>query len=457
MRWQSKTIAAISTPMGIGGIGIVRISGPDALAVAGGIFASASGKSLEDCVGYTAHYGRLQDEDGIFDEGIATVFRGPNSYTGEDVVELSCHGGIYLIKRTLRACLSHGASLAQAGEFTKRAFLNGKLSLTQAEAVMDLISAQGRQAASAALAGRDGALFSKIGAISGALVDLAAHLAAWNDYPDEDMEAVEPKSLASSLSQSLADCRQLLATYDAGQILREGVETAIIGKPNVGKSTLMNLLAGAQKSIVTDIPGTTRDVVEESVFAGEILLRLADTAGIRATDDPVEQAGVLLAQKKRDQAQLVLVVLDRSEPISQEDLCLLAQLKGKPAIAVLNKSDLPPALEQDKLSPFVADSIEISAKTGEGAQDLIAAIARLLQVATFDPLAPLVANERQRDCLSRAADALEEAIRATRSGITLDAVTVCLDEAISPLLELTGQKAGDAVVDAVFAHFCVGK
>ena len=457
MSLQNNTVAAISTPLGVGGIGVIRVSGPDAFSVTEAIFAPVSGKKLTDQKGYTAHYGRLHDSDGEFDEAVVTLFRAPHSYTGEDVTEISCHGGLYLLQRCLRAVLDAGARLAEPGEFTKRAYLNGKLGLAQAESVMDLIGSSGKQAARAALAGRDGVLSRKIDAIANRLVDIGAHLAAWNDYPDEDMESVEPENLSASLFAALEDCRRLLAGYDAGKVLREGVETAIIGRPNVGKSTLMNLLAGTEKSIVTAIPGTTRDVVEETVLAGEVKLRLADTAGIRSTDDPVEQVGVSLARKRLSSAQLILAVLDRSEPLSDEDLALLQELRDRPAIAVLNKSDLPQQLDEEKLAGLVQKTVEISARSGEGADALVEAISQMLHLSDIDPTAPLVANERQRVCLQKSAAALQEAADAAAMGVTLDAVTVCLDEAISPLLELTGRKASDAVVDAVFANFCVGK
>ena len=457
MSLQNNTVAAISTPLGVGGIGVIRVSGPDAFSVTEAIFAPVSGKKLTEQKGYTAHYGRLHDSDGEFDEAVVTLFRAPHSYTGEDVTEISCHGGLYLLQRCLRAVLDAGARLAEPGEFTKRAYLNGKLGLAQAESVMDLIGSSGKQAARAALAGRDGVLSRKIDAIADRLVDIGAHLAAWNDYPDEDMESVEPENLSASLFAALEDCRRLLAGYDAGKVLREGVETAIIGRPNVGKSTLMNLLAGTEKSIVTAIPGTTRDVVEETVLAGEVKLRLADTAGIRSTDDPVEQVGVSLARKRLSSAQLILAVLDRSEPLSDEDLALLQELRDRPAIAVLNKSDLPQQLDEEKLAGLVQKTVEISARSGEGADALVDAISQMLHLSDIDPTAPLGANERQRVCLQKSAAALQEAADAAAMGVTLDAVTVCLDEAISPLLELTGRKASDAVVDAVFANFCVGK
>ena len=429
MSLQNNTVAAISTPLGVGGIGVIRVSGPDAFSVTEAIFEPVSGKKLTDQKGYTAHYGRLHDSDGEFDEAVVTLFRAPHSYTGEDVTEISCHGGLYLLQRCLRAVLDAGARLAEPGEFTKRAYLNGKLGLAQAESVMDLIGSSGKQAARAALAGRDGVLSRKIDAIANRLVDIGAHLAAWNDYPDEDMESVEPENLSASLFAALEDCRRLLAGYDAGKVLREGVETAIIGRPNVGKSTLMNLLAGTEKSIVTAIPGTTRDVVEETVLAGEVKLRLADTAGIRSTDDPVEQVGVSLARKRLSSAQLILAVLDRSEPLSDEDLALLQELRDRPAIAVLNKSDLPQQLDEEKLAGLVQKTVEISARSGEGADALVEAISQMLHLSDIDPTAPLVANERQRVCLQKSAAALQEAADAAAMGVTLDAVTVCLDEA----------------------------
>ena len=384
-------------------------------------------------------------------------FAPPRSYTGEDVVELSCHGGLYLVQRTLRAVLDHGASLAGPGEFTKRAYLNGKLSLAQAESVMDLIGAAGRQSAQAALARRDGALSHKIDGIAAELVDQAAHLAAWNDYPDEDMESVTPEPLAAALRSSLRECQALWMDTTRGASFAKGWTPPSSGGLMWGNPPLMNLLAGTQKSIVTAIPGTTRDVVEETVLAGEIVLRLADTAGIRDTDDPVEQAGVQLARRRLESAQLVLVVLDRSEPLSEGDLALLASLAGRPAIAVLNKSDLPPQLEEKALAGLVSQTVEISARTGEGAENLIQAIAELLHLSDVDPSAPLWPMSGNGSACKKAATALEEAVQALEEGVTLDAVSVCLDEAIGPLLELTGRRVSDAVVDAVFAQFCVGK
>ncbi|MDY4192259.1 MAG: tRNA uridine-5-carboxymethylaminomethyl(34) synthesis GTPase MnmE [Oscillospiraceae bacterium] len=457
MQKESSTIAAVSTPLAVGGIGVIRVSGPEAHLIAEKIFRPAGKRSVSACPGYSALFGRLFDRDGEFDEAVVTVFRAPHSYTGEDVAEISCHGGVYLVRRALRALIENGAEPAAPGEFTKRAFLNGKLSLTQAEAVMDLIGAQGEQAARAALTSRDGALYRKIGAISERLAALDGHLAAWVDYPEEEIEEVEPAVLERSLGEVLAEGETLLATFDGGKLLREGVDTVIAGSPNVGKSTLMNLLAGCEKSIVTDIPGTTRDVVEEAVRVGDVLLRLADTAGLRRTDDPVETAGVSLARRRLERAGLVLAVFDSSRPLEEEDRRLLKEIAGRPAVAVINKSDLPPRLEREEVEQAVGETVWISAARGSGVEELSAAIARVLSIASIDTTAAMIANERQRDCLLGALSALREALSALAEGQTLDAVGVCVEEALQHLGDLTGERAGDLVIEQVFSRFCVGK
>ena len=280
-----STIAAISTGQAAGGIGIVRISGENALNIADRIFKSVSGLKLNELSGYRAALGTVFLEEKPVDEAIATVFRAPKSYTGEDVVELSCHGGLYVTRQVLRAALSAGAVAAEPGEFTKRAFLNGKMDLTKAEAVMSIISAQGEQAKAAALGTLDGLLYRKISGISGELKGLAASLAAWVDYPDEEIEDLPDDKILSVLENAASSLSDLIARFDSGRAVLEGVDTAIVGKPNVGKSTLMNLLTGTEKSIVTEIAGTTRDIVEETAVVGGVVLRLCDTAGLRETDD----------------------------------------------------------------------------------------------------------------------------------------------------------------------------
>ena len=454
---MQDTIAAISTPNAPGGIGIVRISGKDAIKTADKVFRSVSGKALSSLPGYRALYGSVWDGEEKIDEAVALVYKGPKSYTGEDVAELSCHGGLYVTRRLLRAVLKAGASPAGPGEFTRRAFENGKLSLTQAEAVMDVIGASSRQAANAAQTMLDGALYRRIKGVCGRLITLTGHLSAWADYPEEDIPQVEADSLLTSLLEGKEELSALLSSYDKGKLIREGISTAIVGKPNVGKSTLMNLLAGCEKSIVTDIAGTTRDVVEESVLVGDVVLRLADTAGIRQTEDKVEQAGVALARKRMEQADLVLAVFDGSSPLSPEDRELAELVKDRPAIAVVNKSDLPGCLELEQLKPYFKHIVVISAKNTDGIDALSGTISQLFALGQLEDSGAVLANERQYHCTLRASQALEEAVSALQSGFTLDAVDISIEGAVEALLELTGERVTDAVVDQVFSHFCVGK
>lgn len=454
---MSTTIAAIATPQGAGGIGIVRISGPKSQEVADRIFRSPGNRRIRDTAGYQALYGHIYEGDTLVDEAIALVFRAPRSYTGEDVVELSCHGGMYVLGRVLSAALSAGAVAAAPGEFTKRAFLNGKLSLTQAESVMDIIGAQGRQAAAAALAAREGVLGRRIQDVTDSLVELDAHLSAYIDYPEDDIPELQEVQLVGSLSDARRRLDDLLATYDAGKILREGVDTVIVGRPNVGKSTLMNVLSGVERSIVTHIPGTTRDVVEETVRLGDVVLRLADTAGLHETDDPVEAIGVEKARGRLETAGLVLAVFDASQNLEEEDKRLLEKLDGRPAVAVINKTDLTPCIDEAFVRRHVPYVVTISAKQEMGMEQLTEAVCDVLGAGSWDPSAGMLANERQRDCVRRAGEAVKEALDATQMGMTYDAVSVSVEGAIDALLELTGERATEAVVDQVFARFCVGK
>lgn len=455
----SNTIAAIATPAAMGGVSMIRVSGPEAFSIAEKVFHPFQGKVLEQMKGYTAAYGGFYEGKDQIDDGVALVYHAPKSYTGEDVVELTCHGGILITRKILRLLLDQGARMAQAGEFSKRAFLNGKMNLTQAESIMDLIASQNEQALKSARAQMNGALFSKISGVKETLLEVAAHLAAWVDFPEEDIEEVEQEHLLQSLSGALKDARELLSTFDTGKILREGIETAIVGKPNVGKSTLMNLLAGCEKSIVTDIAGTTRDVIEESVNLGNVVLRLADTAGIRQTDDKVEQYGVELALKRMKTAGLVLAVFDYSVELSEEDEKILEAVKEEkmPAIAVINKTDLQGKLDEDKLKQYFQNLVYISANNTNSIKLLSDQIQEVLGFAHIDPSAAMLANERQRLCAQQAERALQESVDALQMGMTLDAVTVSVESAIEALLELTGERVTDTVVDQVFHQFCVGK
>lgn len=452
-----STIAAISTGQAAGGIGIVRISGENALNIADRIFKSVSGLKLNELSGYRAALGTVFLEEKPVDEAIATVFRAPKSYTGEDVVELSCHGGLYVTRQVLRAALSAGAVAAEPGEFTKRAFLNGKMDLTKAEAVMSIISAQGEQAKAAALGTLDGLLYRKISGISGELKGLAASLAAWVDYPDEEIEDLPDDKILSVLENAASSLSDLIARFDSGRAVLEGVDTAIVGKPNVGKSTLMNLLTGTEKSIVTEIAGTTRDIVEETAVVGGVVLRLCDTAGLRETDDKVESIGVARAKQKLETATLILAVFDASAPLEEQDKALFPLCKEKHAIAIVNKTDLPTKLDTNILDTVFNKVVYISAKENNGLESLEHAIAEVLGTAAFDSSAATLMNERQLACCSAALDAVKEAHDALSSGVTRDAVQVCVDSAIESLGTLTGERATESVVNEIFSRFCVGK
>lgn len=454
---MQDTIAAISTPQAAGGIGIVRISGKNAAGIADRVFIAADHALLADSTGYTAHYGHVVQNGAVIDEAIALVFHAPKSYTGEEVVELSCHGGLYIVRRVLRAVLENGARLAEAGEFTRRAFENGKISLTQAESVMDIISAQGEQAARAAISAREGRLARKIDALKTEITGYAAHLAAWADYPEEDLIPVDSDELSDNLADCIARLRRIIADGDAGKVIRDGVDTVIVGKPNVGKSTLMNCLAGCERSIVTHIAGTTRDIVEEKVLLGDVILRLADTAGIHSTADPVESIGVERAVSRMDSAGLILAVFDNSMPLDEDDRKLLESLKHRPCVAVINKNDMESRLDTEEIEKAVGRVVYISAKDESGIDALSAAIAELLGVAELNPADGILSGERQLHCARECLKMLEEAKSALDIGMTLDAVNVSLDSAIAALLELTGERATEVVTDAVFHQFCVGK
>ncbi len=454
---NNNTIAAIATPRGMGGIGIIRISGKEAKNVADKIFVSMSGKLLSNTPGYTARYGRIIENNEIIDDVIALVFTAPNSYTGEDVVEISCHGGLYITQKVLRAVLNSGARPAQPGEFTKRAFLNGKIDLTQAEFIMDLIAANGEQAAKAAALGKEGAIYKKTTRIKSELIDLAAHLSAWADYPEDDIPQVSEDSIRTTLSKSMDELKKLIQNYDVGVILKKGIDTVIVGRPNVGKSTLMNLLSGYEKSIVTDIAGTTRDVVEETVVLGDVMLRIADTAGIRNTEDKIEKIGVDKAKEKIKTSKLVLAVFDGGARLLEDDLKILNALNKSNSIAVINKVDLGLSINLEEIKGKVSDVVEISAKKGEGLEDLSKAITDLVGFSKLEDDEGILSNERQRKAVMNAEKAISEALDSLSLGMTLDAVTVSVEEAIQELLELTGERASEVVVNEVFSKFCVGK
>ena len=454
---NNTIIAAISTAQGEGGIGVIRVSGDGAIEIADKVFRNINNKKLADMKGYTAAFGSVVFEGEKIDEAVALVFRAPHSYTGEDVVELSCHGGMFITKQVLRAVLVAGAVPAEAGEFTKRAFLNGKVDLTEAEAVIDIISAKSRSAARSAICVKEGALRKKITAVKDELLTLTAHLSAWADYPEEDIAEVSEDDILVTCEKAEVTLSRLLETYDMGQAVKQGIDTVIAGRPNVGKSTLMNLLSGTEKSIVTDIPGTTRDVVEDTVLVGDVILRLSDTAGLRDTDDAVEKIGVDRARKKLSQCGLLLAVFDNSRELDDDDLELIELSREVPTVAIINKTDLDSKLDIDKIKSAISNIIYVSAANGEGREDIVKAVEKIAGTGQLNPSEGILSNERQRSNVFNALNSVREAKAAVEIGMTFDAVTVSLEDAISELLEMTGEKTSDEVIDRVFHNFCVGK
>lgn len=452
-----STIAAISTAQGQGGIGVIRVSGEDSFTIVDKIFKSVSGKKIMDIKGYTALFGHIYNNEEVLDEAVVLKYVAPKSFTGENVVEISCHGGMYITKEVLNAVIMSGASLAEPGEFTKRAYLNGKMDLTEAESVMDIISAKSKSAARAALFVKDGALFMKSQQVKQLLLDKAAHLSAWADYPEEDIPEVTEDSIMEAIEESISILEKLLSTYDMGQVVKEGIDTVIVGRPNAGKSTLMNLLVGREKSIVTNIAGTTRDVVEDTVLVGNVMLKLSDTAGIRDTDNEIEKIGVQKTFDKINGAGLVIALFDNNEELNSEDIDLINKIKDMPCIAVINKIDLEDKVDKKYITNNIENVVYISAKQQDNIDELKNMIEKIAGTEDFDPSAGIVANERQRNAIRNAVNSLYEAKESLAMGMTMDAITVSLQETIDYLLELTGEKAGEEIVDSVFHNFCVGK
>ncbi|MBR7071407.1 MAG: tRNA uridine-5-carboxymethylaminomethyl(34) synthesis GTPase MnmE [Clostridia bacterium] len=449
------TIAAIATPLGEGGIGVIRVSGADAISIADRCFRAYSGQPLSALKGYQAAYGQVIDGDLVLDDAVALVFHAPKSFTGENTVEISVHGGRMMVQSVLRQVFACGAAPAAAGEFTKRAFLNGKIDLADAESIMGLISAKNEAALRISRAAHGGRIRRETDRIVSLLLQTAASLAAYADYPDEEIPELSPENFGNLLQTVCDSCQKMLSTYDAGRLIREGIRCAIVGKPNVGKSTLMNLLCGQDRSIVTDIAGTTRDVVEETVTVGDVTLVLADTAGIHETDEPVERLGVDLALRRAQNADLILAVFDGSKPLDEDDLRLIERVREQQTLFLWNKSDLA-----SLPVPSVLDGcpvLSLSAQTGNGAEALAEKIAQTVHTAGLDPDAAVLISERQRACVQTALDSAGQALAGLQAGLTLDAVGVCVDDALAALLALTGQRVTNEVTDEVFRRFCVGK
>ena len=456
------TIAAIATGHSPTAIGIVRVSGEGCFALCGKVFRAANGRPFSEQPSHKMVFGEMLDARGrVIDQGLAVRFPGPHSYTGEDSAEFHCHGSPVVLRELLDALFAAGARQAKAGEFTQRAFLNGRLDLTQAEAVIDLIDAETAAAARNAAAQLDGGLRRVLEPIQDSLLDITSRFYAVVDYPDEDIEDVKPEQVAEALSSAEKQLSSLLATCQRGKVLKSGVRTAIVGRPNAGKSSLLNALAGYERAIVTDIPGTTRDTVEESVLCGGVLLRLIDTAGIRDTEDVVEQKGVERSRKALESADLVLAVVDGSVPLTDEDLEVLRLAAENPRwIAVFSKCDLWDTKAHSVGiigSPAPAASVTLSSVTGEGLGDLENAVAALFPAGDPKEAGSLLTDQRQEEAARRARDAVRRAKDALENGLTPDAVLTDAEEALDSLGELTGRTAKEEIVSRIFSRFCVGK
>lgn len=454
-------IAAIATGASPTAIGIVRVSGDGCFALCDRVFRAVNGRPFHDQKARNMAFGDMLDaQERCIDHGLAVRFPAPHSYTGEDSAEFHCHGSPVVLRELLSALFAAGARQAGPGEFTKRAFLNGRLDLTEAEAVVDLIGSETAAAARNAAAQLSGSLRRDFQAVTDTLLDITTRFYAVVDYPDEDIPDIHPEEVSAALTAAGDTLRRLLATCGRGKVLKNGVATAIIGRPNAGKSSLLNALAGYERAIVTDIPGTTRDTVEESVVCGGVRLRLIDTAGIHETEDTVERLGVERSRQAAAAADLILAVVDGSAPMTGEDreILDLARRSGKPFLVILSKLDLgtPAPICPEGADGHPVTAIQLSSRTGEGLQVLEDTVAALFPAGDA-PDGSILTNERQEDAARRALSAVERAAAALAEGFTPDAILTDAEEALDALGELTGRTAREEIVSGIFSRFCVGK
>ncbi|MGI2294414.1 tRNA uridine-5-carboxymethylaminomethyl(34) synthesis GTPase MnmE [Paenibacillus sp. GXUN7292] len=458
---EHDTIAAISTAVGEGGIAIIRISGPDAISSTDRIFKSS--KRLSEADSHTIHYGHIiNPESGeSLDEVLVTLMRGPKSFTAEDVVEINTHGGVIAVKKVMDAVLQLNAvRVAEPGEFTKRAFINGRIDLMQAEAVIDLIRSKSDRAFSVAKKQAEGVLSRKIKALRQTVIELLAHIEVNIDYPEHDVEELTAAFIEEQCTKAIAEINKLLKTASEGKILREGIMTAIVGRPNVGKSSLLNVLAQENKAIVTDIPGTTRDVIEQIVTINGIPLRLLDTAGIRETSDIVEQIGVERSRDVLQEADLILYVLNYNEQLQPEDKLLLEGMKGRSVIVIVNKTDLEQKLDLTEVEAILDRSVivQMSMLEEKGLEELENKISELFfegQLESDD--LTYISNVRHIALLKKARQSLQDAIEASQAGVPIDIIQIDGRMAWEALGEILGDEAGDSLIDQIFSQFCLGK
>ncbi len=452
------TIAAIATIQAPSAIGIVRLTGPDTRRILGGVFVPANGRPMSAQTPRKLVFGRALDRSGgVIDEALAVLFPGPNSYTGEDCAEIHCHGSPVVLDEVLAAVFARGARQARGGEFTQRAFLSGRMDLIQAESVADLIDAESAGAARNAVGQLQGRMSRTVGEIYDALMDVVSRFYAIVDYPDEDIEPLQQAQIEQTLASSAERLEALLATFSRGRLLKSGVPAVILGKPNAGKSSLLNALLGYDRAIVTDIAGTTRDTVEEKVLVGSVLLRLCDTAGIRDAADTVERLGVERAQQAAQRAELALLVLDGSAPLTREDEeAIAAARQARRMLVLVNKADLPQVLDAAALHSRFGGVIPLSARSGAGVDTLCRAVESLF-AGGETPRGELLTNARQAESAQRALDAVRRAAQALQSGLSPDAVLTDAEEALEALAEFSGKRVRDDLVATIFSRFCVGK
>ncbi|MCL4100359.1 tRNA uridine-5-carboxymethylaminomethyl(34) synthesis GTPase MnmE [Bacillus altitudinis] len=457
------TIAAISTPMGEGAIAIIRLSGPDAVQIADRMYKGPKEKKLVSVDSHTIHYGHIVDSstEQVIEEVMVSVLRAPKTFTREDVIEINCHGGIVTVNKVLQLALKEGAKLAEPGEFTKRAFLNGRIDLSQAEAVMDLIRAKTDRAMNVAMTQMEGRLSGLIKRLRSEILETLAHVEVNIDYPEyDDVEEMTHRVLVEKATSVKKEIESLLTTSQQGKILREGLSTVIIGRPNVGKSSLLNSLVQETKAIVTDIPGTTRDVIEEYVNVRGVPLRLVDTAGIRETEDIVERIGVERSRQVLKEADLILLVLNYSEELSEEDIKLFEAVSGMDIIVIVNKTDLEPKLDVEKVKELAKDRpvVTTSLLQEKGIDELEMAIQSLFFTGSIESGdLTYVSNTRHIALLQEAKQSIEDALEGIEMDVPIDIVQIDLTRCWEQLGEIIGDAVHESLIDQLFSQFCLGK
>jgi len=458
----NDTIASISTPIGSGGIGIVRVSGNNAIEIIDKIFKSKSNKKLINVKTHTINYGYIYDYNNemAIDEVLVMLMKGPSTFTREDIVEINCHGGVVVIQKVLELVLKNGARLAEPGEFTKRAFLNGRIDLSQAEAVIDIINAKTNLSLQTSVNQLEGKLSEKVKQLRKQLLEMIAHIEASIDYPEHDMEQLTFDKMRKGSQYLKEEIGILLETADTGKIIKEGLETVIVGKPNVGKSSLMNVLVRNQRAIVTDVPGTTRDIIEEYVNIAGIPLKIIDTAGIRETDDFVEKIGVEKSKEVIDKADLIIMMLDGSSPLTKEDKTIIDLTKDKKIIVLVNKTDLDMKLDIESLKTYVNEKniINISAKEKIGINLIEDSIKEMFLKGSINMKDNIfVTNVRHKNALFNAKNSLNNAINTIDMMMPEDCISIDLQDCYDYLGEVTGDSLDESIIDQIFSQFCLGK